>query len=509
MIRIRHYIDGELTEPASGRYLDNVEPATGKVYSQVPDGDERDVERAVTAAIEAFPRWSATPAGERSRIMLKIADLLEVNLDRFAEAESRDNGKPLKLARSLDIPRAVTNLRFFATAILHTKSESHVTDSIPFSEPEAQARGGGSVWKARPAIALNYTLRQPRGVAGLISPWNLPLYLFTWKVAPAIAVGNTAVAKPSEITPMTAYLLSELCQEASLPPGVLNIVHGLGTKVGAAIVAHPKISTISFTGGTKTGGEIARVAGSISPRLAGFKKVALELGGKNPNIVFADSDPEAALTGSVRAAFANQGQVCLCGSRLFIEKPIYASFVERFVEKARALRIGDPLDDDTDQGAVVSGQHLEKIASYVALAKEEGGTILCGGGAPAPVSERCRNGFFFEPTVIGGLSPSCRVNKEEIFGPVVSVMPFWDEEEVIDYANSTQYGLSASVWTKDVSRAHRIAERIIAGTVWINCWLVRDLRVPFGGMKQSGLGREGGEEALRFFTEPKNVCIQI
>lgn len=481
MFRIRNYINGTLVEPQSGQYLDNIEPATGKVYSLVPDSESRDVDAAVQAAKDAFPGWSRTPASDRSRALLRIADLIESNLDKLARAECIDNGKTLKLARTLEIPRAAANFRFFATAILHARSESHVTDGV----------------------ALNYTLRQPRGVAGLISPWNLPLYLFTWKVAPAIATGNTAVAKPSEITPMTAYLLSELCIEAGLPPGVLNIVHGTGPNAGAAIVAHRDVPTVSFTGGTRTGAEVARTAAPM------FKKVALELGGKNPNIIFADADLDEAINTSLRSSFANQGQVCLCGSRVFVEKSIYPKFVERFTQATRTQRVGDPLEDATDLGALVSKAQFDKVSYYVDLARTDGGSVLCG-GRPAPtVSDRCKDGYFFEPTVIADLPVNCRVNQEEIFGPVVTVMPFDSEDEVVDYANGVEYGLSASIWTRDITRAHRVAERLQNGTVWVNCWLVRDLRVPFGGMKSSGVGREGGEEAIRFYTEPKNVCIRV
>lgn len=481
MERILNYIGGELREPISGAWLDNVEPATGKVYSLVPDSDEADVEIAVRAAGKAFPGWSHTPAQERCRVMMRVADLIEENLESLARAESIDNGKPLTLARSLDIPRAASNFRHFATAILHTHSECHQTDNV----------------------ALNYTLRQPRGVAGLISPWNLPLYLFTWKVAPAIATGNTAVAKPSELTPMTAYLLSKLCRDAGMPPGVLNIVHGRGASAGAAIVRHPQIPTISFTGGTVTGAEIARVAGPM------FKKVSLELGGKNPNVIFADADFDTAVNESLRASFANQGQVCLCGSRVFVESSVYESFVERFIEAAKSLTVGDPLESSTQQGAVVSQAHLDKITGYIRLAVDEDGSIRLGGERPADLSDRCRDGFFVSPTVITDLPVECRVNREEIFGPVVTITPFSTEDEVLSYANATDYGLSASVWTRDLQRAHRVAEAIQSGTVWVNCWLLRDLRVPFGGMKQSGVGREGGDEALRFFTEPKNVCIKL
>lgn len=481
MLKIKNYVGGELVEPQSGQYLDNIEPATGKVYSYVPDSDAADVDRAVAAAEKAFPAWSKMAPEDRSQIMLKIADLLEARVDEFARAETIDNGKPLALARSVDIPRAVKNFRFFATSILHSHSESHVT--------------GGT--------AINYTLRQPRGIAGLISPWNLPLYLFSWKVAPAIATGNTAVAKPSEVTPITAYMLTDICREAGLPPGVLNVVHGLGAKVGAAITAHPKITTISFTGGTVTGREVAKTAAPL------FKKVSLEMGGKNPNIIFADADMDQALDNSVRAAFANQGQICLCGSRIFVEQSAYEPFVDRFITAAKKLKVGDPLEQGIDQGSLVSKAQFEKVSYYVNLATEEGGEILCGGAIPPPVNDRCKDGYFFQPTVIVGLGPECRVNQEEIFGPVATVMPFETEDEVIDYSNGTAYGLSATVWTQNLNRAHRLGERINSGTVWVNCWLLRDLRVPFGGMKSSGLGREGGDEALRFFTEPKNVCIQV
>ena len=478
-IQIQNFVDGQFVGPIGGKYLDNIEPATGNTYSLVPDSDSRDVELAVAAAERAFPEWSGRPAAERSRILLRIADLIERDLEKFARAESVDTGKPLSLARSLDIPRGSSNFRFFATAILHTENEAHMMDGVAF----------------------NYTLRQPRGIVGLISPWNLPLYLLSWKIAPAIAVGNTAVAKPSELTPMTAYLLGEVCRKAGLPNGVLNIVQGTGPEVGSVITAHPKIGTISFTGGTVTGRKVAEAGASL------FKKVSLELGGKNPNIIFADADLDAAIEGSVHSSFANQGQVCLCGSRLFVERPAYDEFVRRFVEKTSQLRIGDPLEANTDQGAIVSQAQLDKVRFYVDLAQQEGGTIALGGSSPLPPNDRCRGGYFFPPTVITGLPVSCRVNREEIFGPVVTITPFDKEEEVIGYANDTEYGLASSVWTQNLSRAHRVAEKIHTGTVWVNCWLVRDLRVPFGGMKQSGVGREGGEEALRFFTEPKNVCI--
>ena len=477
--KIRNFIDGKFVEPAGGKYLDNIEPATGKPYSQVADSGKEDVEVAVRAAEAAFASWSKMPGQKRSQILLRIADLIERDLEKFARAESIDTGKPISLARTLDIPRAVANFRFFATAILHTENEAHVTDDVAF----------------------NYTLRQPRGIAGLISPWNLPLYLLSWKIAPAIAVGNTAIAKPSELTPMTAYLLCEVCQEAELPNGVLNVVHGTGPNVGAAITAHPKITTISFTGGTATGKKVAEACAPL------FKKISLELGGKNPNIIFADADLDSAIAGSVRSSFANQGQVCLCGSRVFVEQPIYQQFVDRFIDKASKLKQGDPLDEKTEQGAIVNKMQLDKVKFYVDLAQKEGGKIALGGKAPEAPNERTRDGYFFSPTVVVDLPVACRTNREEIFGPVVTITPFNSEEEVIRYANDVDYGLSSSVWTQNLSRAYRVAQQIHTGTVWVNCWLIRDLRVPFGGMKASGVGREGGTEALHFFTEPKNVCI--
>lgn len=480
MIKIENYIGGELVQPVSEKYLDNYEPACGEVYSLIPDSDERDVEKAVEAAKRAFPVWSRMSAEARHDCLIKISSLIERDLDALAEAESIDNGKPKTLAKSVDIPRAVSNFKFYATAAMHFASEAHETVGQ----------------------AINYTLRQPLGVVGCISPWNLPLYLFTWKIAPALASGCTVVAKPSEITPMTAYLLSKLCIEAGLPEGVLNIVHGLGTKAGSAIVQSKDVKAISFTGGTRTGEWIAREA---APK---FKKLSLELGGKNPNIIFADCDYEEMLSTTIRSSFANQGQICLCGSRIFVERPLYENFCGDFVERVKKLKIGDPLEESSNVGAVVSHPHMEKILSYIELAKEEGGNILLGGNQ-AKVGGRCANGYFVEPTIIENLSHDCRTNQEEIFGPVVTVMPFDTEEEVLNYANSVEYGLSASLWTENLSRAHRVAEQIESGIVWINTWLLRDLRTPFGGMKNSGVGREGGFEALRFFTEEKNICVKI
>lgn len=480
MQKIQNYINGELIEPAGKKYLDNYNPATGKVYSLIPDSDEKDVQMAADAALAAFPKWSHTPKEERSKVMMKIAELIDKNFDRLAIAESTDHGKPIWLAKVVDIPRASANMQFYATGILHFASEAHSMEGT----------------------AINYTLREPIGVAGCISPWNFPLYLFTWKIAPALASGCTVVAKPSEVTPMTAYLFSELCIEAGLPKGVLNIVHGLGNKAGSAIVSHPKIPAVSFTGGTKTGQEIAKVAAPM------FKKLSLELGGKNPNIIFADCNFENAVKTSLNSSFSNQGEICLCGSRIFIEKPLYKKFKAEFVTKAKAMKVGNPADDSSKLGAIVSKVHFEKILSYIKLAKKEGGKILCGGNAVNPGGE-FSGGWYIAPTVIEELPYDCRTNQEEIFGPVVTLMPFETEEEVLKYANSTQYGLAATIWTENLTRTHRIAEKVQSGIIWINCWLVRDLRTPFGGMKGSGVGREGGLEALRFFTEPKNVCVKL
>jgi len=480
MLKIENYIDGKLTKPISGEYLDNYNPATGKVYSLIPDSDAKDVELAVEAAKKAFPIWSKMSAERRHDVLMRLSSLIERDLDALAKAESVDNGKPVSLAKTVDIPRAVSNFKFYATAAMHTSSEAHETVGQ----------------------AINYTLRQPLGVVGCISPWNLPLYLFSWKIAPALAAGCCVVAKPSEITPMTAFLLSKLCIEAGLPAGVLNIIHGLGGRAGSAIVAHKDVKAISFTGGTKTGQDIARTAAPM------FKKLSLELGGKNPNIIFADCNYEEMLKTTVLSSFSNQGQICLCGSRVFVEKSIYVKFRNDFVERVSALKIGDPLEDKTDVGAVVSMPHMEKILSYIDLAGKENGRILCGGKA-VKVSGRCADGWFVEPTVIEGLCFDCRTNQEEIFGPVVTITPFEREEEVLNYANSVEYGLSATVWTENLSRAHRVAEKLESGIIWVNSWLLRDLRTPFGGMKQSGVGREGGFEALKFFTEEKNVCIKI
>ncbi len=476
---LKNYINGQLVPPISGQSITLYNPAIGEVYAYAPDSTQKDVNEAVEAAEAAFPKWSKIGIKTRFRLMMRLADIIEQYLEEFAQAETTDTGKPITLSRTIDIPRSHSNLRFFATAIAHFSSEAHQMENQ----------------------AINYTLRQPIGVVGCISPWNLPLYLFTWKIAPALAAGNCVVAKPSEITPMTAFLLSKACIEAGIPPGVLNIIHGYGPIAGQAIIEHPKVKAISFTGGTNTGRKIAAIAAPM------FKKLSLELGGKNPNIIFADCDFEEMMATTLNSSFANQGQICLCGSRIFVEEPLYERFKAEFVKRTRMLKVGDPTSAITNLGAVVSDLHREKILSYVELAKKEGGKVLCGGEI-AEVGGKNAKGYFLKPTIIEGLAHDCRTNQEEIFGPVVTIMPFKTEEEVLMYANSVEYGLSTTIWTNHISRANRMAEQIHAGVVWVNCWLLRDLRTPFGGMKSSGVGREGGLEALRFFTEAKNVCVK-
>jgi len=478
MTQILNFIGGQFVPPSNGRFLPNITPITGAIYSELPDSGEEDVDAAVKAAQAAFPGWSTLSPGARSRVLLRIADLIALDLDEFARAESIDSGKPIHQSRTVDIPRAEANIRFFATAILHTSSESHFTDSH----------------------TLNYTHRKPLGVVACISPWNLPLYLFTWKIAPALAAGNCVVAKPSELTPMTAYLFCRLCRDAGLPDGVLNVVHGLGDRAGASITAHDDIKAISFTGGTATGSRIASVA---APK---FKKLSLELGGKNPNIIFSDCDFDRMVETTVRSSFSNQGQICLCGSRILVEESIFPRFLEAFAAATGALVPGDPLAEATRIGAVVSEGHLDKVLSYIQLAREEGGQIVQGGVRYHQEGDLA-GGYYLEPAIIIGLDQYCRTNQEEIFGPVVTVQPFRTEEEALSMANCTRYGLSATIWTSNLQRAHRMSAGLQSGIVWVNTWLLRDLRTPFGGVKDSGVGREGGEEALRFFTEPQNVCV--
>lgn len=476
---IKNYINGKLVAPEDGNYINNYNPSIGEVYGQIPNSSKEDVENAYQAAAKAFPKWSNSTLEERSEILSKIADLILEKLDFLAEAESKDNGKPISLAKQVDIPRAASNFRFFANAITQFSSESHESVGLH---------------------AVNFTLRQPLGVVGCISPWNLPLYLFTWKIAPAIAAGNCVVAKPSEVTPMTAYLLGEICNEAGLPKGVLNIVHGLGTTTGQAIVEHSGIKAISFTGGTKTGAHIARIAAPM------FKKLSLELGGKNPNIIFADCDYEKMLATTVRSSFSNQGQICLCGSRILVEEKIYNQFKTDFIKKVKQLNVGHPSEESTDIGALVSKQHLEKIESYVEIAENEGAKVICGGLEVTLTNYE--NGYYFQPTIIEITDHLCQVNQEEIFGPVVTLMSFKTDEEALALANDVKYGLSATIWTNNLNRTMQFSKQLQTGIVWVNTWMMRDLRTPFGGAKESGVGREGGFEALRFFTEPKNICIK-
>lgn len=474
-----NYINGTFLPAKSNGWLDNYNPSTGKVYSQIPDSDAADIDAAYEAAEAAFSGWSSLTGTDRFHYLMKMANAISANLEAYAAAESKDNGKPISLARAVDIPRAVSNFEFFAAAATQFASESHYTEGL----------------------GINYTLRRPLGVVGCISPWNLPLYLFSWKIAPALAAGNTVVAKPSEITPMTAYLLSKTADEIGLPPGVLNIVHGLGSKAGDAMCRKEGIKAISFTGGTETGKKIVEVAGTR------FKKLSLELGGKNPNLIFADCDFDDMIRTTVRSSFSNQGQICLCGSRILVEESIYPKFKAAFIEKVSAIHIGDPADPKTKMGALVSASHKAKVLGFISLAKEEGGTVLCGGNS-VTLEGDLSGGYYLEPTVIEGLSQECRTNQEEIFGPVVTIESFKNDEDALAKANATVYGLASTIWTSDLKRAHKLASEIHAGIVWVNCWLERDLRTPFGGVKNSGVGREGGFEAMKFFTEPKNVCVK-
>lgn len=481
-MEILNFIDGQHQPAIQGAWLDNIEPATGKSYGRLPRSSAEDVQCAMDAAQRAFPAWAAKTVEERTACLSRLADRIAEHFDELVAAESQDNGKPESLAAAVDIPRAEKNLRFYASA-----AQQYLT--------EASMSGGAS--------QLHYVHRKPLGVVGIISPWNLPLYLFTWKVAPALAMGNCVIGKPSEITPATAYLLSQWITEAGFPPGVFNILHGLGAEVGEAIVSHPHIKAISFTGGTATGRHIARAVAGTS------KKTTFELGGKNPAIIFDDCDFDLTLKTVVRSGFANQGQICLCSSRYLIHESIYPAFRDALVATVSRMRVGDPQSANTKMGAVVSADHLEKILSFVEKAKALGGRVLCGGEATHPAGERCAEGYFMQPTIIEGLDPACEVNQQEIFGPVVTLQPFATEDEAIALANGTEYGLACTIWTENLRRAHRVAAQIDSGIAWINCWLERDLRMPFGGVKSSGAGREGGTESLRFFTEPQNVCVQI
>lgn len=480
MKKILNFINGEFVEPTSKEYLENVSPINGDVYSLIPDSDERDVQKALNAANQASLGWAQTQASQRSQILQKMASIIDSKKDELAKAETIDNGKPIRLSKQVDIPRSSSNLKFFAEMISQFKGDHYPSEEHVF----------------------NYTVRKPLGVVACISPWNLPLYLLTWKIAPALITGNTVVAKPSEITPMTAFLLGEIANEAGLPKGVLNIIHGTGEKVGSPLVSAPLVKGISFTGSTLTGRSIAEKA---SPT---FKKVSLEMGGKNPNIIFEDCDFDKAVNTTVRSSFENQGQICLCGSRIFVQRSIYEKFKEALKEKTSKMIIGDPLSEKTDLGALVSKGHFDKVSSYIDLAKEEKGTILFGGEKPQ-LDNSLKDGYYLRPTLIEGLDPFSRTNQEEIFGPVASITPFDSEEEVLEWANSTTYGLAGTIWTQDLKRAHRLANKVNSGILWVNCWMKRDLRTPFGGLKQSGVGKEGGLYALNFFTEEKNICVDF
>ncbi len=473
-----HFIDGKFVESANGRTFDNVNPATGEVIGVVAEGGPAEVDAAVAAARRAFKTWGKTSAAERAAILHRIAQRIDENLETLALLETMDTGKPLTLSKTLDIPRSAYNFRFFADFVKGLSTETFEMEGV----------------------ALNYALRRPVGVAGLISPWNLPLFLLTWKVAPCLAAGNTCVIKPAELTPMTATKLAEICQQAGLPDGVLNVVHGFGPDAaGSALTEHPDVDLISLTGETTTGKAVMRAAAGT------LKRLSFELGGKNPNIIFADADLEDALETTIRSSFVNQGEVCLCGSRIYVERPLYGTFVERLVERAKQLVVGDPMHPDTNVGALVSEEHLERVRGFVERAVAQGGRILLGGKRPAHLLR----GAFFEPTIIVDVDSSCEITRQEVFGPVVTVQPFDTEEEVIELANDTNYGLSATIWTTNLKRAHRVAGELEAGVIWINTWFLRDLRTPFGGMKESGIGREGGVHSFEFFSELKNVCVKL
>lgn len=477
-LQLSNFIGGQYCAPQNQAYLPLYNPATGTAYGEVPDSSASDVQTAYEAAKLAFPQWSVTPAEQRFQVLNRIAELIDERREELAQAESKDQGKPVWLARN-EMIRSAQNFRFFATAAMQFASESHAMEDK----------------------AINYTLRQPIGVVGCISPWNLPLYLFSWKIAPALAAGNCVIAKPSEFTPVTAWMLGKICQDAGLPAGVLNIVQGLGPSVGQSMVEHPGIKAISFTGGTATGKHLAATAAPM------FKKLSLELGGKNPNVIFADAQLDKAVKTTVSSSFLNQGEICLCGSRVFIERSVYDKVKDQLVQAAKEMKVGPPSADDVRMGAIVSKPHYEKVLSYIELAKQEGATVLAGGQAVFP--EGHEQGWYIAPTILENLAFDCRCNQEEIFGPVITLTPFDTEEEVLKMANSTEYGLAATLWTENLTRAHRMAAQLQMGIVWINCWLLRDLRTPFGGAKSSGVGREGGWEAMRFFTEPKNVCVSL
>ncbi|EDO46344.1 predicted protein [Nematostella vectensis] len=486
MIVLQNFINGEFL--SCDRYIDSYDPSRGEVYCKVPDSGKEHVDLAVAAANAAFKSWSVSSPAYRAERLRKLADLIEDRLEEFAQAESRDQGKTVNFARNVDIPRCCLNLRMFASAIM-VGSNSRAN----FLESQA---------------VVNYSLRSPKGVAGLISPWNLPLYLLSFKIAPAVASGCTVVCKPSEMTSVTAWMMAELINDAGFPPGVINIVFGTGSRTGSAIVQHPDVHLISFTGSTTIGELITKMSAPFC------KKLSLEacdsLGGKNPSLVFEDADL-AKWIPLMLSSFANQGEICLCTSRIFVQRSIYDNFLDMFVQETRKLIVGPPTENSSFMGALISKDHLEKVKGYIRIAKEDGGTVLCGESKDPPpdLPKEYKNGYFMRPTVITDVKDSSRCMQEEIFGPVTCVVPFDTEDEVIERANGVKYGLSACVWTENLSRAHRVSHRLQAGTVWCNCWLVRDLNMPFGGTKMSGVGREGTHESLEFFTESKTICIKM
>ena len=474
-----NWIGGEPVPPEGHAYLENINPATGRVISKIPRSQELDVHAALRVAKEAQLVWKHTSFLERADLLDDIANAIEARKDEFAQAESLDTGKPFHIAKNVDISRAIANFRFFSGAIRHDETGCHMMGD-----------------------AINYTIRKPLGVVALITPWNLPLYLLSWKLAPAIAMGNSVVAKPSEMTPTTATLLAEVFNEVGAPKGLYNVVHGRGIEAGTALTNHPTVKAISFTGGTQTGRYVAQSGAEQ------FKKMSLEMGGKNAAIVFEDADIDRTVKGIRRASFLNQGQICLCASRILVHRPIYDDFVSCLVESIKDLNVGDPQQPNSDLGSLISHEHQAKVMGFVQSALADGGTVLCGGEIPE-MPEDLQEGAWFQPTVIVDVETSCKISMEEVFGPVVVVHPFDTEEEAIEIANGTQYGLASTIWTQKLERAHRVAAAMDTGLVWVNTWLHRDLRTPFGGMKNSGIGREGGHYSLDFYSNAQNICISL